>query len=73
MRKCRCINDWNLGVIYLYEVDVDSSPSYPYHIYTLDNRLIATFSYGYFDVMFIDIQDDRLKKLKKISNECESR
>lgn len=71
MRKCKCIKESDYGIklgqIYYYEID-DSSYFYPYNIFSLRNSTIsfATFSKEYFNLLFVDIKNERKLKLEKI-------
>lgn len=84
MKKCKFIgkdhwnNSWRLNQIYLYEKIENSENSliknplielYPFHIYTLNKDLVATYSENFFNEMFQDVKLDRLNKLKKLNEE----
>lgn len=72
MKQCKYINSINSGFrrlnknqIYFYEIKIHEF--YPYHIYTSDNKKqIAVFSEKYFKTLFIDVKDERKRKLEKI-------
>lgn len=70
MRKCKCISNrngwsnWGLNEIYYYRII--NNTEYPYHIYTFNNSLIATFSRDVFDILFEDINKERKEKLLKL-------
>jgi hypothetical protein len=75
MRKCRY--RFNKCGIYLYEIDTTKDKLYSYHIYTLNEsfnfkveppRMLTSLSRDMFYALFEDIQEERLKKLKNISD-----
>jgi hypothetical protein len=77
MRKCICKVDYFRSLIknntYYYTIYInDSFPynSFPYHVYNHrnDKNPIGTFSKDYFNAIFVDLQKERIKKLKRLSN-----
>lgn len=79
MKKCKYIgpgfvifdsivSELKNGEFFCYKINYSFNKTNPWHeIYNLNHINITTFSRGEFDKMFIDISEERKKKLNKIN------